>query len=270
MEQKIIAKKSLGQNFLKCGWALSAIVSSAKIESNETVLEIGPGKGILTALLLKKSAHVLAVEKDDRMIPYLQEKFSQEISNGKLEIIHGDILEEHIQKDVFERLEKTGDYKLIANIPYYITGQLIENFLSAQQQPKKMVLMLQKEVTKRIVSTDKKESILSISVKAYGTPCKVADVPRSCFSPSPNVDSAILEVSDISKKFFGDVTEDYFFNVLKTGFAHKRKILSGNLSEKFDKSHIQEIFTSLGLEKNIRAENIPVEMWFKIAEGLKN
>jgi 16S rRNA (adenine1518-N6/adenine1519-N6)-dimethyltransferase len=142
-----------------------------------------------------------------------------------------------------------------------------------------MVILLQKEVVDRIVANDKKESILSISIKAYGEPKKIGVVNRGSFFPAPNVDSAIIAIENISKKFFTgsgetekQIDEDKFFNVLKAGFAHKRKVLISNLAEAeiAPKEKIEKIFETIGLEKNIRAEDLTPEDWRKITEGLSN
>lgn len=265
MKEHIFAKKSLGQNFLKCGYVLGSIIGASDINPKDTVLEIGPGKGILTSRLLEKGVRVYAVEKDDRLVPYLQNKFQEYITDKKLILIHGDILDKQIQQKIFSELK---NYKIIANIPYYITGQLLEDFLSSENQPEKMVLLLQKEVVKRIVATDKKESILSISVKAYGSVKKVADVPRTCFSPVPNVDSAILQISDISKGFLTHISEKDFFKVVKTGFAQKRKMLMNNLSQLFDKEKVKAVFEIKNMDPRIRAENVDPEAWKEITEEL--
>src|SRR3989344_3189802 len=155
------AKKSLGQNFLTSHAVAQDIIAAAHITPDDVVLEIGPGKGFLTEGLLQKAKKVIAVEKDGRMVEYLKDKFREEIRNGKLELIHQDILS-------FDPagcgLRVTG-YKLIANIPYYITGEILRTFLSGDTQPSLMVLMVQKEVAERIVARDGKESILSMSVK---------------------------------------------------------------------------------------------------------
>lgn len=242
------AKKSLGQNFLKSQKALKDIVSAGKISSSETVLEIGPGKGALTKELIEAGAKVIVIEKDNRLIEELKEKFPS------IKIIHGDALE--FNPDYIK-----GDYKLIANIPYYITGEIIEKFLSADHQPKTIVLMVQKEVAKRIVSSDKKESILSIAVKAYGTPKYIGTVSKRYFSPAPKVDSAIIAIENISKENFKDTTEKHFFNVIKTGFAHKRKKVLSNLKEKFD-------VTKIDVPINTRAEELGIEKWLEIARNL--
>lgn len=238
------AKKSLGQNFLTSTKALSDIISAADVQLEDEVLEIGPGRGVLTTELLKKGAHVTAIEKDTALVELLKEMFAKEIENGQLEIIEGDVLLFDLVAYVAKL--KKGPYKLIANIPYYITGQIFRMFLEGgherledalqvhQVQPISMTILVQKEVAERVVARDKKESILSMSVKVYGTPRIVSVVKRGSFSPAPNVDSAILHISGISKSFFTShsIDEKKFFEVLKASFAHKRKIISKNLIEK--------------------------------------
>jgi 16S rRNA (adenine1518-N6/adenine1519-N6)-dimethyltransferase len=255
------AKKSLGQNFLHAPQAISAMVHSGKISSQNTVLEVGPGKGALTSKLLETSANIIAIEKDDRAIPFLQEKFFKEIESGKLKSIHADILE-------FDENTLPKEYVVIANIPYYITGEFIQKFLESENQPVRMVVMVQKEVAKRIVDTE--ESILSISVKVYGNPKYITTVPRKFFRPIPNVDSAILLIDDISKKFFEksenypQIPEKIFFEVIKAGFLHKRKVVLRNLEEKIPKNTLEKIWSELKLDKNLRAQEISIEMWKKI------
>src|SRR3990172_2215572 len=175
------AKKSLGQNFLTSRGVARDIVVAAQITPDDVVLEIGPGKGFLTEGLLQKAKKVIAVEKDERMVEYLKDKFREEIRNGKLELIHQDILSFDISR-----------FTLVANIPYYITGEILRTFLSGDLQPQRMVLMVQKEVAERIVARPSsrragtgKESILSMSVKVYGTPCYIQKVPARYFSPKP-------------------------------------------------------------------------------------
>ncbi|MFM2357428.1 MAG: dimethyladenosine transferase, rRNA (adenine1518-N6/adenine1519-N6)-dimethyltransferase, partial [Candidatus Parcubacteria bacterium] len=184
---KIQPKKSLGQNFLRSKKALQAIVEAGHITEQDTVLEIGPGEGVLTEKLLEKAGQVVIIEKDHRLIPLLQEKFSKEITSGKLKLIPGDVLDITIE----EYIPTATAYKLIANIPYYITGEILRTFLEKQKQPEKIVLLVQKEVADRIMARDKKESILSLSVKIYGDPKREMVVNRESFKPVPNVDSAI-------------------------------------------------------------------------------
>lgn len=260
----IPAKKSLGQNFLKSKEALRLIQDAAQLSATDTILEIGPGKGALTEYLLAKESTVIAVEKDEELIELLKEKFASHITSGKLKLISADILE--IDLDTF--IDKNKEYKLAANIPYYITGAIIKKFLTETHQPSRMVLLVQKEVAERIVARDGKESILSLSVKAYGKPKYVKTVQAKYFSPEPNVDSAILLVSDITRNFFQNISEEKYFELVKTGFAHKRKMLVGNIKELFKDKNLEEIFTRLNISLKTRAEDLKLEDWKKLTQEL--
>ena len=252
-------KKSLGQHFLRSSHYLSLIADAANVVKNDVVLEVGPGDGALTHVLLARGAKVLAIEKDKRLIEPLREKFS-----GKdFEVIEADALDFDIS-----RLKK---YKLVGNIPYYITGALLKKFLTASQQPSTLVFLVQKEVAERI-ARNKKESILSLSVKAYGEPLYIKTVPRGAFSPPPNVDSAILLVENISRTNFTLSTslranskfEKRFFELVKAGFAHKRKLLASNLKPLLGKQH-PNILKYVGVSENARAEDVPLEKWLTLS-----
>lgn len=258
--ENFIAKKSLGQNFLHAPQVVSAMVHATALSPGEIVLEAGPGKGVLTEKLLAAGAKVLAVEKDDRAIPFLQEKFASEIQKGDLTLIHGDILE----FDPANHGLTTGNYSIAANIPYYISGEFLRKFLEAPISPRRMVVMLQKELAKRI--TDEKGSILGISVKAYGNPKYLTSVPRKFFRPMPNVDSAVLVVEDISKKFFTEsqIDEKSFFEILKAGFAHKRKVLIKNLEAKIAPEALKKLWENEKWSLTIRAEELSLDDWKKI------
>lgn len=237
------------------------MLERAHVAAGDAVLEIGPGKGVLTKALLATGAKVIAIEKDDNLIPILKATFVSEIISGQLELVHADILEKDIE-EVLGKDIQAKKYKLIANIPYYITGEIIRKFLESNHQPECMALLVQKEVAERIVAKDGKESILSMSVKAYGTPEYGGTVKRSMFRPMPNVDSAIIIIKNISKNFFKDnfITEEGFFKVVKAGFAHKRKQLGNNL-----KGIIKEEILNNYSQK--RAENLTTEDWKIIVEN---
>lgn len=266
----MIAKKSLGQHFLKSERALSVIVSAGQVSEEDVVLEIGPGQGALTGKLLETGARVIAVEKDDQLFEFLKEKFKEKISSGQLILIHDDIL----NFDLSYYLLPTTYYKLIANIPYNITGAILKKFLSVEHQPKIMVLLVQKEVAERIIARNKKESILSISVKAYGAPRFIETVKAGSFVPMPKVDSAIIAVENISKDFFlsaqagKNFSEKVFFNAVRAGFKSKRKKLYSNLSTIFGKNIVEKVFRKLNLDPNLRAEDVNIEIWRKLGENL--
>lgn len=245
----------LGQHFLKDAWAARATARAAFSSANEPILEIGPGKGILTKEILLISNHVIAVEKDDELILLLYEKFAEELASGKLTLIHKDIRDFKPQDAGLT----AGKYLLAANIPYYITGEIIRQFLTSPVQPRAMSLLVQKEVASRAV--DKKESILSLSIKAFGTPRVAAKVPRRHFSPPPSVDSAILCIENISRNAFKEIREEMFFIVVKAGFAAKRKVLANNLGEVFGKEKALIALKKAGIEPKSRAEDVPLEKW---------
>ncbi|MES2930624.1 MAG: 16S rRNA (adenine(1518)-N(6)/adenine(1519)-N(6))-dimethyltransferase RsmA [Patescibacteria group bacterium] len=259
------AKKSLSQNFLKSGYALRAMCDAASLTKDDAVLEIGPGKGALTAAFLDRGARVIAVEKDSDLVDYLNEKFTNEIGSGSLELIKGDILDFDPEKNGLRK----GKYKIIANIPYNITGLIIRRFLSEVVAPEVMVLLVQKEVAERIVSRGKKESILSLSVQAYGTPKYIMKVPKRFFSPSPKVDSAIIAITTFSQPTFETRDqEEKFFAIIKAGFAHKRKVLRTNLESIAQRESIDTTFEECGISPKARAEDIPFHLWQKIYAGM--
>ena len=270
-------KKSLGQNFLKDKGILKKIADFAQIEKTDVVVEVGPGEGSLTELLLERAKKVIAIEKDERLIDFLENKFKSQISNGKLEIINADILES--EQKIFERTSAAehseartserkyflqANYKLIGNIPYYITGALFKKVLESENPPKSLTFVVQKEVAERIMARDSKESILSISIKAYGKPQYGGIIKAGSFNPKPKVDSAIISVRNISKeKFIGaKIKEIKFFEILKKGFGHKRKILMKNLGTN------KEIFKKCNIPEKIRAENLKVEDWINLTKEL--
>ncbi|HTK32970.1 MAG TPA: 16S rRNA (adenine(1518)-N(6)/adenine(1519)-N(6))-dimethyltransferase RsmA [Candidatus Paceibacterota bacterium] len=290
---RLFAKKSLGQHFLNSKHVLDQIITAGNIVAGQNILEIGPGTGVLTTELLKAGACVTAVEKDDRAIILLKEKFAGEIASGHLKLIHGDVLDENLfstnpnlptSKSVLPSSfsSPTSPYSLIANIPYYITGAILEKFLEHEPRPQKMVLLVQKEVAERIVarpeqSTGKsKESILSVSVKVFGTPKIIAKVPPGAFTPPPTVDSAILSIENISAHGFETILKDdpegisRFFQIVRAGFAHKRKILKRNLEATLDKTIIDAAWHSLGLDEKVRAEDISPQQWLRITEATKH
>jgi 16S rRNA (adenine1518-N6/adenine1519-N6)-dimethyltransferase len=308
------AKKSLGQHFLHAPNVVGAMIHAARIEPGMIVLEIGPGKGILTSGLLKVGAKVIAVEKDQRATEYMKENFAADIANGKLKLVQDDILSIN-PADLGLEKEK---YIVAANIPYYITGEILRKFLTAEVYPSRMVLLVQKEVAKRIVAADGKESILSISVKAYGEPKYIDTVPKRFFRPIPKVDSAIILIDNISKNFFrnnetnsnyaqaqndssaatqderrlfrhersdmrkstsavvggagqdfyGHIDEKWFFDIVKAGFAHKRKFLRGNLAKIIPAQTLEKLWIKKNWPVNARAETFTLNQWKNIAEEI--
>ncbi len=267
------AKKSLGQNFLKNEGVLAKIASAGDLSSKDTVLEIGPGHGALTKHLLASGATVIAIEKDSTLADELQTTFAKEIKNKKFFLTHGDALDIDLDILFAHYPLKTKSYKLVANIPYNITGAFFRMYLSAINAPTDMVVLIQEEVADRIIARNPstslragKESILSIAIKAYGTPEKLFKVSPGSFVPAPKVTSAVIHIHNISKTNFKKADEKLFFEILRAGFAHKRKMLAGNLSELFSKEVIARVFMEAKLPIKTRAEDLPLATWLLLVQ----
>ena len=254
----MLKKKSLGQHFLRSKSHLGAVVTAGGVTHEDMVLEIGPGDGALTRELLITGARVVAIEKDSRLIPLLSVTFHREITSGQLQIIEGDAL-------TFDpSILQTNTWKVVGNIPYYITGALIRTFLTCSPQPSTLVFLIQKEVAERIARSSK-ESLLSLSVKAYGTPTYVKTVPRGAFSPPPEVESAILSVLAISRKnFTSPLHEQKFFEVLHAGFAQKRKLLRRNVESALG-SEAASKMEEAGIPQSARAEDVHIKEWLTLS-----
>lgn len=252
------AKKHLGQNFLINPVMTDKIASAGDLKPGEIVVEIGPGTGLLTEKLLATGAKVIAIEKDEELISGLEEKFASAIENGDLTLLNEDFLEFELSNKL-----KSTDYKLCGNIPYYITGAIIEKALSLRPLPRKIVLLTQKEVAERVVAKNGKESILSMSVKTYGEPKMAGVVGKGNFQPVPKVDSAILVIENIKEDGLG-VDPEKFIKFAKQGFGQKRKKLTNNLKIK------GEDLENLKINPNIRAEDLTIDEWMKIYRCLEN
>lgn len=266
-EKKFEHKKSLGQHFLKNDAVPKWMCDAASLAPGETVLEIGPGTGALTKELLKRGVSVIGLEADARAIEVLNETFAEEIASGTLQIHHTDVR----TLDLANIGLRAGKYKVVANIPYYLSGHLFRSFLESDCQPSTLVFLVQREVAKRITASrerGEKESLLSLSVRAYGNPTYIRTVSRGHFNPPPQVDSAIIAITDIHKRNFTSLDEAFFFNLLHLGFGQKRKQLLGNLSAQFDREKVLHNFSTLGLPATVRAEDISIGTWLELCHKL--
>lgn len=260
-------KKSLGQHFLNSDLVPKWLCDAAGVKEGETVVEIGPGTGALTSELLKRGVTVIALEADARAIAVLNDKFSEALERGQLIIQLTDVRDFNLTKLGLP----TGSFKVVANIPYYLSGLLFRNFISDTVQPNTLVFLVQKEVAKRVCSDNArgdKSSLLSLSVKAFGEVKYVKAVPAGHFTPPPKVDSAIVLVSNINRDHFKDLDQEFFFSMLHLGFGQKRKQLLGNLSSKFDRTQLLEIFHDLKLEEKVRAEDLDLGSWLRLTKQL--
>ncbi|MAZ56318.1 ribosomal RNA small subunit methyltransferase A [bacterium] len=261
------AKKSLGQNFLNNRHVPKVMCDAAELLPKEVVLEIGPGTGVLTHALLERGVTVIALEADLRSIEILQEKFGEEISSGQLTVRHADVRE----FDLSAYSLKDHGFKVVANIPYYLSGWLFRSLLETDIQPTQIVFLVQKEVAKRAVASvnkGEKMSLLSVATQIYGDVSYVKTVTRGNFTPSPKVDSAIISVNNINRDNFQHVSEKDFFKLLHLGFQHKRKQLLGNLSRYYKRSDLVKALTNIGLDEKIRAEDLSIGNWLSLTNAL--
>lgn len=261
-ESRRQAKKSLGQHFLTDKNILEKIVRAGEIASDDLVLEIGPGEGALTKSLLETGAKIIAIEKDDDLIPVLSKKFAKEIASGKFSLLHSDVLD---TREFLEDFFQNKNYKVVANIPYYITGKIVRFLFSLKTLPTVIVLLVQNEVAERAVS--EKESLLSLSIKAFGTPRYRGKVKAGSFSPPPKVDSAILSIENISREFFSDIKEEKFFEIIRAAFSQKRKTLLNTIFSE-DKDRGREILARAELLSSVRPEEIHLDGWKKLLQFL--
>ncbi len=261
--KKFETKKSLGQHFLNNDHVPRLMADAGAVVAGDTVLEVGPGTGALTHTLLSRGARVIAIETDPRAVASLMERFEPEIMAKHLTVIHEDMR----TFDLHTLPIAEHQYKVVANIPYFLSGMLFRTFLESDLQPSLLVFLVQKEVAER-VARDKKESLLSLAVKAFGTPTYIKTVSRGNFSPAPKVDSAIIAVTDISHHRFAKLSAETFFEFLHLGFGSKRKQLLGNLSQKIPRDTLITTFSTLGIREDVRGEDLSIKEWLRLAEIL--
>ena len=253
--------KDLGQNFLLNEDVLDEIVEAADLSKTDSILEIGPGLGFLTVRLAERAGKVIAVEKDRKLARVLNKIFKK---NKNIKIINDDVL--YLTAD---SSQLTAGYKVVANIPYYLTGKIIQNFLTARYKPNLMVLLLQKEVAKRITALPGQMSILSVSVQLYADPEIISHVGKENFYPVPEVDSATVRLKILSKPRLA-VDEKEFFRLVKIGFSNKRKQLQNNLAAGLGKTvDYKELLVDLQLNPLTRAQDLSLVEWGRLYDKLK-
>ena len=263
-------KKSLGQNFLRDENVLQKIIQAANLKTDDLVLEIGPGEGALTEELAKKSGQVVAVEIDKNLSDNLQKKFHDK---KNIKIINADILKINLSKLFSQHAScdtrstiRVPRYKLVANIPYYITSMIIRFFLENKFPPQEMILMVQKEVAERIVSGPGQMSLLSVSVQYYAQPELIFYVDKKSFYPMPEVDSAVIKVARIKKQEESQDKRKEFFQIVRAGFSAKRKTLANNLSNSLHipKEEAEGKIKKAGLKPTCRAQELSIKDWKKL------
>jgi len=274
--QKIRFLKHLGQNFLIDKNVVRKIIKTAELKSTDIVLEIGPGPGVLTKEIAKYVKGVIAVEKDPRMIEILKENL-KEFKNIK--IIQGDILKFNFQFSIpnFQSISNDSifkNYKIVANLPFYITAPAIRKFLESENPPKTMVLIIQKEMAQRICAKPPKMNLLAVSVQFYAKPKIISYVPKKSFKPKPKVDAAIIKIAPQNKNR-GRASADAFFRIVRAGFSHPRKQLVNNLLAlnlpnglKLNKKELSALLLKHGIKTSQRAETLTIDDWLKLSKML--
>ena len=264
----LYARKRLGQHFLICGEVLETITRAAELTNSDIALEVGPGLGVLTKELAKWAGWVIAVELDDKLAEILKESLKP-FSN--ISIVNKDILKVEPTSLLGEltfpaTITDRRAYKLVANLPYYITAPVLRHFLEAALKPQIIVLTIQKEVAEAIVAEPGDMRLLSVSVQFYGKPEIICSVPARCFHPAPEVDSAVLRVTPYASPV-ADVTDvKGFFNLVKAGFCTPRKQLANSLAQglQVPKAEVQSLLERADIEPERRAETMSVADWARL------
>lgn len=251
----IRAKKSLGQNFLTDSNILDKIIKAANLKPDDIVLEIGPGLGFLTKELAKQVKKVIAIEKDDKLCAVLKDEL-KDYNNIKI-----------INADAIDYKPQTINYKIIANLPFYIASAVIRKFLETENKPKEMILMVQKEVAQRITASPPNMSILSVSVQVYSKPKILFYISKKSFSPQPKVDAAMLKIC-LRPGFKQKIDMDLFFKIVKAGFSSPRKQLINNLSYglKMGKEKTAEWLQKNNIDPTQRAETLTIDNWLDLTK----
>lgn len=249
-------KKSLGQHWLHDRAVLADIADMAELTPEDTVLEIGPGLGTLTSELLRRAGKVVAVEFD----PDLARKLPAQFPGKNLKVIHQDILE-------FNLNDLPAGYKVVANVPYYITSKIVQRLMTAKNKPSITVLLVQKEVAERLAAKPGEMSILAVSAQVYAEVELGPIVPAELFTPPPKVDSQVVVLRTRPQPLLGDVSEKDFFRVVKAGFSAKRKKLRSSLAGGLgiSKQEAESLLKEASISPEARAEMLAFEDWLRLA-----
>jgi 16S rRNA (adenine1518-N6/adenine1519-N6)-dimethyltransferase len=254
-EYGIAPKKSLGQNFLHDNNLLHKIVDTADLMPEDTVLEIGPGTGALTALLAQAARRVIAIEVDERLKPVLDETLE---TYNNVWIIYQDVLAVDVPM-----LVRPDGYVVVANLPYYITSAILRHLLESQHPPRRLVLTVQMEVAERLVAQPPDMSLLSVSVQFFGKPRIVTRLKPGVFWPRPDVDSAVVQIDTYDRPPVDVPDAPTFFRVVRAGFGQKRKQLRNSISSglRLDSESASALFESAGIDPRRRAETLSLDEW---------
>jgi len=254
------ARKGLGQHFLIDGEVLERITSAAELTPADVVIEVGPGLGVLTRELARQAGRVIAIELDSRLAAALKQTLAP---FNNVTIINDDVLK-------IEPADLATGYKVVANLPYYITSPVLRHFLEASAKPRLMIVMVQKEVAEAIVAKPGKMSLLSVSVQFYGEPRIISPVPAQCFYPAPKVNSAILRIDPHPQPRVA-VDEGGFFELVRAGFTAPRKQLVNSLAQGLgvSKADALSLLETAGIVSQRRAETLTLGEWARLWQVFK-
>lgn len=266
-EGPVRPKKSLGQNFLTDPVYLRKIAEAAALTPRDVVLEIGPGTGNLTEHLLAHAGHVVAVELDGRMVRLLEERFA---GDPRLTLVHADILATDIGQLMGPHLAPSYTYKVVANLPYYVTSAILRLLLEAEVRPVLAVLTVQWEVAQRICARPGAMSLLAVAVQWYAVPRVVTRIPAGAFAPAPKVDSAVLRLETRPLPVAPVADEALLFRVVRAGFSQRRKQLRNALSAGLGipPEQAEAALASAGIRPQRRAETLGLDEWATLANAL--
>lgn len=253
-------KKSLGQHWLKDRAVLAQVAEYAQVSKEDTVLEIGPGLGTLTAELLRRAKRVIAVELDQSLASKLPGQFP----GTSLEVVNQDILQYNLQ-------QLPDNYSVVANVPYYITSKIITLLTTTTNKPRTIVLLVQKEVAQRLAAKPGNLSILAISAQLYAEVSLGDVVPAALFTPPPKVDSQVVVLHMRPSPLVTPEQEKKLFQLVKVGFSSKRKKLVSNLAGglRIPKQDVEELLHHMAISPLSRAEDVSLEQWIKMAQNLQ-
>ncbi|MBX4187920.1 MAG: 16S rRNA (adenine(1518)-N(6)/adenine(1519)-N(6))-dimethyltransferase RsmA [Candidatus Doudnabacteria bacterium] len=253
-------KDYLGQNFLVDEIALQDIIDAGDLKKTDTVVEVGPGLGVLTQELAKKAGNVIAIEKDRTMLEILDVNLKD---YKNIKVYNQDVLRFNVDTNL------KGQYKVVANIPYYLTSHLFQYFLGQRNKPELMVFLVQKEVGERVTAKPGDMSVLAVSVQLYSDPEIIAKVDKKSFWPSPKVDSVVLKI--IPKKKYPEIADEKeFFKIVKVGFSSKRKQIHNNLTNglNLDAKIVEQWLSQNQIDFKSRAQDLRIEDWVKLYESI--
>lgn len=251
-------KKKLGQHWLHDQASLSAMADIAGVSAEDSVLEVGPGLGTLTEVLLQRGANVVAVEYDQE----LYELIKKELKNAEqLEVVNQDILR-------FDLTQLPPSYKVVANIPYYLTSKLVRVLSESANPPQSVTLLIQKEVAERLAAGPGEMSLLSVTAQMYFEPRLGPLVPAELFTPPPKVDSQIIHLNRRQQPLFGQADTKLLFRLVKAGFSSRRKTLLNSLSGglQLPKEETKDLIEKAGIDPQSRAQDLSLEDWIRLDE----